>query len=53
MKAIFYVTAFNGAFIATIGRWSAESTGSRKTAIFFRIIGISFLIIGVIGMIFD
>ncbi len=47
----FYIIAFNGAFIATIGSWSAESCGHKNLSILFKILGITFIIIGVGGMI--
>lgn len=48
-----FLIAFNGAFISTIGAWSAESLGYKKLYILFRISGIVFIIIGISIMIND
>lgn len=43
-----FVIAFNGAFIATIGVWAAETSGHKKISGGFKIIGGIFIIIGII-----
>lgn len=48
-----FLIAFGGAFISTIGAWSAKGLGYKKRYILFRIIGIIFIIIGILIMIND